>query len=86
MKTPAVIPEKIALDNILAVMDGEYFGKDLSARIVGGKMKLVRLIEEGKIEMSKPSNTQNGKWFCKASQVLRHCRRALGRKQLIKND
>lgn len=80
MKAP-VIPEKIALDNILAVMDCEYFGKDVSARIVGGKTKLVRLIAEGKIEMSKPTNSQNGKWFCKASQVLRHCRRALDRKQ-----
>lgn len=77
----SVIPEKIALDNLFAVMDDIYLGKKVSAKIVGGTQKLVRLIEEGKIEMSKPTNSQNGKWFCKASQVLRHCRRVLDRKQ-----
>lgn len=65
---------KILLTNILAVMQGETFCKDLSAKIVGGTTKLERLIAEGKIEATKPSNSQNGKWFCNAAQVLAHCR------------
>lgn len=65
---------EILLDNILLVMQDQKFGKDLSAHIVGGTKKLERLIEEGKITAEKPCNAQNGKWYCNASEVLRHCR------------
>lgn len=64
----------ILLDNILHVMSTETFSKDTSAYIVGGEKKLLRLIEEGKIDSDKPTNTQNGKWYCNAAQVLQHCR------------
>lgn len=67
-------PEAIQLENIFAVMSDEYFGKDLSAKIVGGVKKLEDLVTAGKIEATKPNNVQNGKWFCNAAQVLRHCR------------
>lgn len=70
----SVNPKEILLENILAVMSDEYFSKDLSAKIVGGVKKLEDLIATGKIEESKPSNVQNGKWFCNAAQVLKHCR------------
>ncbi|WP_300700926.1 hypothetical protein [Bacteroides sp.] len=64
----------ILLDNIMRVMSDITFGKDLSAYIVGGEKKLVRLIEAGEIECDKPCNSQNGKWYCNAAQVLKHCR------------
>lgn len=67
-------PEAAQLENIFSVMSDKYFGKDLSARIVGGEKKLEMLIASGEIEATKPSNVQNGKWFCNASHVLRHCR------------
>lgn len=67
-------PAEIQLENIFAVMSNEYFGKDVSAKIVGGVKKLEDLIAAGKIEAHKPNNVQNGKWFCNAAQVLRHCR------------
>lgn len=70
----SVNPEAIQLENIMAVMSNETFGKDLSARIVGGVKKLEDLIAAGKITAEKPNNVQNGKWFCNAAQVLRHCR------------
>ncbi|WP_289683331.1 hypothetical protein [Paramuribaculum intestinale] len=70
----ALNPKEILLDNILNIMSGEYFSKDLSAKIVGGPKKLEDLIAAGKIEAHKPTNVQNGKWFCNAAQVLRHCR------------
>ncbi len=65
----------ILLENILLAMEDECFSKDLSAKIVGGEGKLNKLIENGSIRFEKPTNKQNGKWFCKASDVLRHCAR-----------
>lgn len=73
-------PEAIQLENIYAVMSKESFGKDLSAKIVGGVKKLEDLIAAGAIEAHKPNNVQNGKWFCNAAQVLRHCRNMRKRK------
>lgn len=64
----------ILLDNIMRVMSGEYFGQTKAAYIVGGMKKLESLIEAGKIEAVKPKNSQNGKWYCNAAQVLMHCR------------
>ena len=74
-------PAAIQLENIFAVMSGEYFGKDVSAKIVGGVKKLEDLIAAGKIEAHKPNNVQNGKWFCNAAQVLRHCRNMRNRRK-----
>lgn len=70
----ALNPEAIQLQNIFAVMADKSFSKDLSAEIVGGPKKLENLIAAGMIEANKPNNVQNGKWFCNAAQVLRHCR------------
>ena len=75
----SVSPSEILLENILIVMNGETFSKDLSAKIVGGSKKLENLIAAGKIESSKPTKAQNGKWFCNAAQVLQHCRNMRGR-------
>lgn len=79
-KISSVNTDSIMLENILAVMDSEFFGKDLSAKIVGGVKKLEDLIASGAIKASKPNNVQNGKWFCNAAQVLRHCRNMRKRK------
>ena len=65
---------EILLDNILRVMSDETFSKDKAAAIVGGRTRLKRLVEEGKIDVEKPSSAQNGKWYCNAGQVLAHCR------------
>lgn len=73
MKQP-INPKEILLDNILIMMSGMVFGQTEAARIVGGLGKLVNLIEEGKIEATKPSSSRNGKWRCRADQVLMHCR------------
>lgn len=64
----------ILLDNILRIMQGETFGKNKAAYIVGGKKRLIELIVQGKISSDKPTNTQNGKWQCNAADVLMHCR------------
>lgn len=79
-------PEAIQLQNIFTIMSEEFFSKDLSAKIVGGVKKLENLIAAGKIEASKPTNSQNGKWFCNAAQVLQNCRNTRKRvKRQMKN-
>lgn len=67
-------PEAIALENIFLALEGLTFCKDVSAYIVGGSKKLESLISEGKIEVEKRTNSKNGKWFCNAAQVMKHCR------------
>ncbi|MEG1334592.1 MAG: hypothetical protein RSD11_13145 [Bacteroides sp.] len=62
--------EKLA--EILILMNDKTFGQREAASIVGGRGRLYRLIESGKIRTDKPTNKQNGKWFCNASDVLRH--------------
>lgn len=74
MTTLTVPTNEILLDNIMRVMSDEYFGVRKAAKIVGGRRKLEKLIEAGKIEFTKPVNSQNGKWYCRADQVLAHCR------------
>jgi hypothetical protein len=69
-----VNPSDIMLENILLIMEKEHFCKDKAAKIVGGVKKLEDLIASGAIQAEKPSNSQNGKWYCNAAQVLRHCK------------
>lgn len=73
-KVTEVNPSQILLDNILTIMEGFTFGKKEAMHIVGGEKRLTNLIAAGKIEANKPTAKQNGKWFCNAAQVLRHCR------------
>lgn len=70
----SVNPKEILLDNIISTMARFTFGKEQAAAIVGGEAKLLSLIADGSIECEKTTNTQNGKWYCNAAQVLQHCR------------
>ena len=72
----SVNPSEILLENILLVMSTQTFCKDTAAKIVGGNKRLQDLIAAGEITSDKPTNSQNGKWYCNAAQVLRHCRNA----------
>ena len=67
--------DAVKLDVIYRVMNSETFGLKTSTRIVGGRARLIRLIEEGKIRAEKVnSQAQNGKWQCNAGDVLRYAR------------
>ena len=67
--------DSLKLDVIYRIMNGETFGLRQSQRIVGGRARLLRLIEEGKVRAEKvKSKAQNGKWQCNASDVLRYAR------------
>lgn len=60
------------LADIFAIMDRETFGQRKAAALVGGLSRLVRLIEDDKIRSDKPTNKQNGKWYCNAADVLKY--------------
>lgn len=47
------------------------FSKTEAMQIVGGKKRLNRLVEQGKIRFKKPNDKQNGKWYCNAADVLK---------------
>lgn len=64
----------IQLENILLAMANKSFCKTEAAQIVGGRARLVRLVESGEIRATKTSSQQNGRWYCNAADVLRHCR------------
>lgn len=69
------VSDSTRLEVILRVMNGETFGLRTSERIVGGRARLMRLIEDGKIRAEKTNGTaQNGKWYCNAGDVLRYAR------------
>lgn len=51
---------------------GITFSRTMSAKIVGGEARLMRLVMEGKIRVDKPSDKQNGKWFCTGGDVIRN--------------
>lgn len=63
------------LETIYRVMNSETFGLRKAEKIVGGRTRLLRLIDEGKIRAEKTNGqAQNGKWFCNAGDVLRYAR------------
>lgn len=67
---------RVRLETIYLVLGKQQitFSKTVSAKIVGGKYRLIKLILRGEIRMTKPSATQNGRWQCNAADVLRHAK------------
>jgi hypothetical protein len=61
-------------ETIMRVMNGMTFGLRYSEKIVGGRGRLMRLIEQGHIRAEKGNGVQNGKWLCNASDVLRYAK------------
>ena len=67
--------DAMRLETIYRVMNSETFGLRKAERIVGGRARLLRLIEDGKIRAEKINSTaKNGKWMCNAGDVLRYAR------------
>lgn len=67
--------DSVKLEVIYRIMNAEVFGLKKASRIVGGKTRLLRLIEDGKIRAEKVNaQAQNGKWMCNAGDVLRYAR------------
>ncbi len=78
---------KVALSNGIDLQSPEYrleaiplmfnrhnvvFSKATAAKLVGGRGKLGKLIEQGKIRVEKKASKQNGKWYCNGGDVIRN--------------
>ena len=52
---------------------GVVFSKTMAAKLVGGRGKLGKLIEQGKVRVEKKATgKQNGKWYCNGGDVIRN--------------
>ena len=61
------------LENIYAALRLIAMSKSDAMKIVGGRYKLERLVNTGKIRLQKPESGKAGcKWFCMAEDVFRH--------------
>lgn len=67
-------PADVKLSTIFIVMNNKTFGQRESAEIVGGRGRLLRLIGKEKIRAEKRADSQNGKWYCNAADVLRYAK------------
>lgn len=64
---------RLSLIPIILNKHGVVFSKTIAAKLVGGRGKLGKLIEHGKIRVEKKSlGKQNGKWFCNGGDVISH--------------
>lgn len=59
-------------DILKIVLNDKTFGQREAADIVGGRGRLFRLIEAGKVRAEKRTMKQNGKWFCNAFDVIKN--------------
>ena len=64
--------ELINEDVLKIVLNDKTFGQRTAASIVGGRGRLFDLVGKGLIRTEKKSNTQNGKWFCNAWDVIKY--------------
>ena len=58
--------------DILYIMENHTFGKREASKIVGGRGRLKRLIDLGKIRENKVNPAKNGKCFCNGADVLKY--------------
>lgn len=60
-------------DVLKIVLNNKTFGQREAADIVGGRGRLFRLVGSGAIRAEKkPSNRQNGRWYCNAYDVIKN--------------
>lgn len=53
------------------IANRKQISKNMASEFVGGRRRLERLVEDGKIRFDKPNNVQNGKWTCNLWDVLK---------------
>lgn len=62
-------------ETLKIVLNDKTFSQRESEKIVGGRGRLFRLVETGRIRAEKkPCDKQNGRWYCNAWDVIKHAR------------
>lgn len=69
MQTPEY---RLELIPIMFNKHGVVFSKTIAAKLVGGRSKLGKLIEQGKVRVEKKAAKQNGKWYCDGGDVIQN--------------
>lgn len=70
MQTPEY---RLELIPIMLNKHGVVFSKTVAAKLVGGRGKLGKLIEQGRIRVEKKAaGKQNGKWYCNGGDVIQN--------------
>lgn len=70
MQTPEY---RLELIPIMLNKHGVVFSKTMAAKLVGGRGKLGRLIEQGRVRVEKKAaGKQNGKWYCNGGDVIQN--------------
>lgn len=69
MQTPEY---RLELIPIMFNKHGVVFSKTIAAKLVGGRSKLGKLIEQGKVRVEKKAAKQNGKWYCNGGDVIQN--------------
>ncbi len=59
-------------DVLKIVFNNITFGQRKAASIVGGRPRLMRLIEKGLIRAEKKSQSQSGKWYCNGWDCIKY--------------
>lgn len=61
-------------ETLRIVLNDRTFSQRESETIVGGRVRLMKLIAMRKIRAVKKSNRQNGRWYCNAFDVIQHAK------------
>lgn len=70
MQTPEY---RLELIPIMLNKHGVVFSKTMAAKLVGGRGKLGRLIEQGRVRVEKKAaGKQNDKWYCNGGDVIQN--------------
>lgn len=64
---------RLDLIPIMLNKHGVVFSKTVAAKLVGGRGKLGKLIEQGRVRVEKKAlGTPNGKWYCNGGDVIQN--------------
>ncbi len=63
---------RLELIPIMLNKHGVVFSKTMAAKLVGGRVKLGKLIEQGRVRVEKKVSKQNGKWYCNGGDVIQN--------------
>ena len=71
---PAPSPDEIRYRSLLIAMEHKNISFAFATKIVGGKVRLMSLMESGAIRNTKPDGASNRKWLINAADCYRNIR------------
>lgn len=69
--------DEVNMTRMRIILNGLTFGQRKAEKIVGGRLRLTRLISRGFIRCERKSDKQNAKWFCNAWDCIKYAKNEL---------